>query len=425
MLSAPKTLVHHARDMISTIHACFGRRSSSSTLHAPRSPMMQDKVSAPSVGASRNRFRPWFGPSAPPTSKNAIQYSSVETLNSKLRKWTDAKPTRDLAAPSPIHATSKPGSADAYTPPLSRHPVLMKPPMQSQCQNICSDPSNSRQRGGPRSESSQNAANFEALLHNNEDENKALRNDYMFSCRRKRKHWYCQPPCTHEDSQPVNWRVTGKCYATVLWSAAEGRVASKCHACVELSNVENHGRLEVLRVQRTHAENYATQNPKYSPCFFSCRVLLSAPVIRWFLLSNGHHNTKTGAEILHVYVSSRLCWLAKFQPTRLRPRSPGHKRTISPQRCQPNKRQHLGGNSFEEAIESLMRWSELRCKIITTRMAREEELGLNTHLKHADFRTRLANRTSIRSPDRCMPTHAVTSRCMALRVPSHVGASRS
>ena len=37
----------------------------------------------------------------------------------------------------------------------------------------------------------------------------------------------------------------------------------------------------------------------------------------------------------------------QFQPTRLRPRSPGPIRAISPQTCQPHKNQNLGGKSFE------------------------------------------------------------------------------
>ena len=74
---------------------------------------------------------------------------------------------------------------------------------------------------------------------------------------------------------------------------------------------------------------------------------------------------------------------------------------------------------FREAFDPLIRWSELHCKIITTRMAWEEELGLNTHLTNAFFSHQTCEPNfkmskPMKSPGLCMPTHAVASGCMAL-----------
>ena len=53
------------------------------------------------------------------------------------------------------------------------------------------------------------------------------------------KTLYCKILCAHEDSQSVNWRVTGTCCASGWWSAAKNR-----------------GSLAVLRAQISHSEKY-------------------------------------------------------------------------------------------------------------------------------------------------------------------------
>ena len=84
----------------------------------------------------------------------------------------------------------------------------------------------------------ENAANFKNLQTTKMRTKRSATNACFHS---EEKHWYCHVHCTHGDSQSVNWRVAGKCYACVLWSVVERRVAGQCYAGVLWSAAASRG----------------------------------------------------------------------------------------------------------------------------------------------------------------------------------------
>ena len=154
--------------------------------------------------------------------------------------------------------------------------------------------------------------------------------DLCSSRTRKREHWYCQIPCTHDDSQSVRTGVllasvtrvlcgalrkgvfAGKCHADVSWSIVERRVAGKCYGVVlcgalrkgvllarvtrvlcgaswniagEASSVTR--RKEPIQKIIRHATSEESLRASLSPSFLARAI--SSPVA---CLSSCHHNKK-------------------------------------------------------------------------------------------------------------------------------------
>ena len=106
----------------------------------------------------------------------------------------------------------QPSIANAYTPPLSRAPLAHEATV-AKCQNICQA----------------NRASGTVIVRNHlwtpqtsriscSTTKRRTLSSATTTCLHAQEHvniLYCQVPCTHEDSQSVNWRVAGECYASV------------------------------------------------------------------------------------------------------------------------------------------------------------------------------------------------------------------